>query len=330
MELNTLPSGILTKILQYLISPNDTNNYGRKSDDLKVLRTISCSCRAFFTLLQQDQTWRTMYPSSKCNRTSYLLFSTSLQERHYIENAIKQIRRWQLDPRNILQEVMTITGVDELIQAIVRSMCPRKFNGCVFSFTRGSVVLMSNIVQEHVLKRMRKANCFAIHRSRVDSKYPEVSTIDLKLLHVQDEIDSRYNERRHHELCSSNTKEMAMDWTESVSDEQGQSGILDVCPPFPFGWKWLGDAEMDNVLVPEIKRRMVRALAFRAGIVKLSGCTFREWSLDVLHYVAVLAAGACEEAYRIKETDAPLDYVRVRRLYIINAAQRNRLDVVNM
>ena len=82
MELNTLPSGILTKILQYLISPNDTNNYGRKSDDLKVLRTISCSCRAFFTLLQQDQTWRTMYPSSKCNRTSYLLFSTSLQERH--------------------------------------------------------------------------------------------------------------------------------------------------------------------------------------------------------------------------------------------------------
>ena len=140
-------------------------------------------------------------------------------------------------------------------------------------FLRGdSIAYLTGVVEQHMIQKLTNAMNLAIFRSRPAEShpYPTVSPDDLVFVEAM---------RTDFELhCC------------VVGRHQTQQ--RHICQKLSLGstpkkWVWPeNDCMDDEIIGTKTMQRLVRAIAFRAGIVKLSGPAFECIAAEILHFLA--------------------------------------------
>ena len=177
------------------------------------------------------------------------------------------MHKWQKGSDNIILHYLGGADglrrvVGEMLQRMRRTSLPGENASLAFKCVlRGdTIAYLAEVVEEHMLTRLEKAHCMAIQYCRSGDGCPEVTAKELRLLDVLAQIGG----------------------------DRNSSSITS-------GWEELGDACCrDKILGAEAWRKLVRALAYRAGIVKLSGEAISIIAREILYHMAALCTDAFE------------------------------------
>jgi hypothetical protein len=300
-SLSTMPDSVLLHTFSFLLSSR-----GDKGDDVeKALTTqlaLEKTCRRFHALLGQDSTMKILYcyPQpiprwADSIRFKDFSYQMDLREEMFIRNGLRLVRKHQLfGNRNFICEYMDgANGLRRIVDKILVQMelpvqdedllrttymsIPPEFppNGFKLFLRGDSIAYLAEIVQQHMVDRWHFAMHVAVVRSKpADSHpYPVVCPDDVALV---DAIRGSYEKEcvvaRHRHRCHKL----------SLGDS-------------PKKWVWPENDCMDGEIIgAETMQRLVRAIAFQAGIVKLSGPTFDCIAAEILHYLAVIVIDAFE------------------------------------
>jgi len=270
-----MPASIIIKIIQYSTGHHIS---GCISPDFRPdILALERTCKTFRDLLAKDETWLKIIGD---NGDVYKHTPTH-RERAFIPISLSNIRMYQESTKNLLLEHLGgadgVRHIATLLLMKVSEDFHMDSNGhCIHSEDEVKVVLrgdtidyLTEVIQGHMINRLEKANLHAIESLRPNDGYPGITERDLRLmdgLTLTGEGASFLHcsvSRDHH-----NCKLISND---DCSDEQ--------------------------ILSDEERRALVRALAYRAGVVKLSGEVFSIVATEVLHHMAVLISNAYEECW---------------------------------
>ena len=176
--------------------------------------------------------------------------------------SLRGIRKYQKQDKNILLEYLGgADGVRRAVALLLKKMDP----GGITCDTEGNcidrgqykVVLrgdtieyLTEIIQSHIITRLEKAHRIAIDKLRPGDGYPQITATDLRLLDALD-----------HDLTH-------------CSIAQGRHACRTVkCAHTEWMWP-LDNCPDEEILGTEARGKLVRALAYRAGVVKMSGEAF--------------------------------------------------------
>ena len=236
------------------------------------------TCKTFRDLLAKDETWEEI-GGWGCVGHEH---TPTARERAFIPNSLRQIRKFQRSTDNLLLE--HLGGADGIrrIAALLLMKVSEDFqmdpNGyCIHSEDEVKVVLrgdtiayLTEVIQGHMITRLEKAHRIAIESLRPADGYPAITSRDFQLMDLLTLTGETSNKFLHCSISRGhhNCKLISND---DCSDEQ--------------------------ILGSEERRKLVRALAYRAGAVKLSGEVFAIVATEVLHHMAVLIYNAYEECW---------------------------------
>ena len=156
------------------------------------------------------------------------------------------------------------------------------------------------VIQGHIIARLHKVLLLVIGNLRPGDGYPEVREKDLCLL---DEL-TLYCDSYHHHSCYLSAKNISLGVIEynylehcRCSIAKNRHSCTRVCRPSTAGeyaeWTWPDhNCASEEILGAEERRKMVRALAYRAGVVKMSGSAFSIVATEILHHMAVIVSYA--------------------------------------
>ena len=133
-----------------------------------------------------------------------------------------------------------------------------------------TIAYLTEVIQGHMITRLEKAHRIAIESLRPADGYPAITASNFQLMDLLTLTGETSNEFLHCSI-SRGHHNCRLISNDDCSDEQ--------------------------ILGSEERRKMVRALAYRAGVVKLSGEVFSIVASEVLHHMAVLIYNAYEECW---------------------------------
>mmetsp|Transcript_16084 Transcript_16084/g.34783 ORF Transcript_16084/g.34783 Transcript_16084/m.34783 type:complete len:315 (+) Transcript_16084:795-1739(+) len=145
---------------------------------------------------------------------------------------------------------------------------------------RGDTVgYLAELVQGHMISRLEGALLFAVHGSRT-----EVQKSDLISFSTLEPLSK----------CNAGTKEH-----EHTNQVRGCSCSLSSASGTV--WRWPED-DCDDVLPPEAGRRIIRGLAYKSGITKMSNEAFVLAEAELLHTIGILLVDAYESSAEMTNT----------------------------
>jgi hypothetical protein len=265
---------------------------------LKQQLALEKICRRFSTLLGKDSTMRLLYPNLEENLEFDYKVDT-LREKLFIANGVIMNILYHVSADNQICTYMGgADGVRRVVESILAKMeqpCeqhvayghmegdilrPPQFPGNGFKlFLRGdSIAYLTEVVEQHMVYRLYNAWSAAKFRSKPPSSHPYPMLCEDDILFVDSIIASDFSKfhicaiYRHLHNCS------RLCFTDS-----------------PKIWLWPDDNCLgEDILGAEQRQRMVRAIASRAGIVKLNGAAFDSIAAEILHFMATIVIDAFE------------------------------------
>lgn len=299
-SLSTMPSDtMLVNIFEYIAH----------NDNLPTFLALDRTCQSLHNLLggtSSDDTWGKLFPTALSMTCSN---KTSVRDRVFIEVALEEIRKEQKSTENIILEYLGgADGVRRIVGDLIRKGQSIHEKAHFEPMLRGdSIYYLVEVIQAHIISQLQKANNILLHKSYTigsewiriggscvnnittlagysgeevqDFPYPVLSINDLLMVDVLSDDVSCFGMGNRSSIASISIRREAL-----IDDEQ--------------------------ILGSEVKRRMVRALAYRAGIVMLSGNAFSLiantvlWYLDKLTAKAFVVSRCVAESQQVKELEA--------------------------
>lgn len=166
------------------------------------------------------------------------------------------------------------------------SMVPPQFpeNGFKLFLRGDSIAYLTEVIEQHMICRLNNACSAAMFRSNPPSShpYPMVRPNDLSFV---DSIRTSDFGARH--FCTVGPQDEPRNERHCCSRQSFSAT--------PKMWKGPDDNCIEEeILGAEQRQRMVRAIASRAGIVKLSGAAFDCIAAEILHFMATIVTDAFE------------------------------------
>eukprot|EP00984_Skeletonema_dohrnii_P000036 scaffold12_cov128-Skeletonema_dohrnii-CCMP3373.AAC.1 len=276
-SLSIMPESVLLHIFSFVLKPQRHMFRDRSNDILAVQLALEKTCCRFSALLGRDSTMRLLYEGRPKVEFDYQV--TSAREEMFLERGIGMIRHFQKRTDTLICEYMGgADGVRNIVDRILVKMEVPRYDSATYigppqfpengfkPFLRGdSVAYLAEVVEQHMIHRLNSAMRAALFRSNPPSShpYPMISPHDILFVdairasddgtlnlcvvgpqHERSEVHIRSCSR----LCAGNSPRM---------------------------WKWHnGDCTGEDIIGAQQMQRMVRAIASRAGIVKLTGGAF--------------------------------------------------------
>ncbi|KAL9183364.1 hypothetical protein ACHAXT_005151 [Thalassiosira profunda] len=263
--LSTMPQEVLVSILRLV---------GIGYDILPSCLALEATCTSLRDAMGMDEIWRELFPLFQLECEN----STTKRETLFITKVLRNVRKYQKSTENLLLDVLGgADGVRRVVAELLARMRPDvgiigqedKFKAVL----RGdSVAYLVAVIESHVVTRLSKAHNIAIHKAQSPgAAYPQITSTTLQLL------DALLGEDESPWVCSV---------------ARGSHGN---CIAKSFGYEWPADnCGEDDVLGAAERTKIVRLLAYRAGVVKLSGEAFSIVAAEILHFMGSIVAHAFE------------------------------------
>mmetsp|Transcript_1740 Transcript_1740/g.3703 ORF Transcript_1740/g.3703 Transcript_1740/m.3703 type:complete len:529 (+) Transcript_1740:73-1659(+) len=327
-SLSTLPDSVLLHIVSFVLGRDEAYSHladsyqqqphyypasfgeayqrldaARIGARLKQQRALEKTCRRFSTLLGKDSTMSLLYP----NLEEYLEFDyqvDTLREKLFIANGVIMNRLYQ---KSAVNQINLYLGgadgvrrvVDDMLTKMEQSwdgrlvyangdfielgiLRPPQFpeNGFTLFLRGDSIAYLTEVVEQHMVHRLNNAWFAARFRSMPASSHPYPMLCERDVLFVDsirasncDSFDSCVICRQPQSHCCSR---------------------LSFCDS-PKIWNWPDDNCLgEDILGAEQRQYMVRAIASRAGIIKLTSAVFDSIVEEILHYMAIIVIDAFE------------------------------------
>lgn len=313
-NISTLPDTLLLHIFRFVLG-NDkpctpptvaSNCIGYSISkycgaQLKLQLALEKTCRRFYEFLRKDCTMRLLYEILE----EYLEFDhqvDTMREKLFISNGGRMVRRYQKSTDNQLCLYMGgADGVRRVIDKILMTkmehpcdpevvygfygadggiLDPPEFpeNGFKLFLRGDSIAYLTEVVEQHMVYKLSNAWSAALFRSHPypSHPYPMLCSTDIQFV---DSLHSSDFGTFH--SCSVYRDSHCC----SRLSFNGSSKI----------WEWPEDDCIDDdILGAKQRQHMVRAIASRAGIVKLSGALFDCIAAEILHFMATIVIDAFE------------------------------------
>jgi hypothetical protein len=215
-----------------------------------------------------------------------------MREKAFLCVSFRRIRLYQRSDDNILLEYLGgAVGVRRIVGLLLDEMKPVGFLPPLF--LRGDAIMyLVEVIQGHIIARLQKVNLLVIKSLSPGDGYPEVREKDLCLLDELTLYDGSFRQHSSLGVIECNFLEHCR-----CSIAKNKHSCTRVCRPSTAGeyadWTWPDhNCASEEILGAEERRKMVRALAYRAGIVKMSGSAFSIVATEILHHMAVIVSYA--------------------------------------
>jgi hypothetical protein len=285
-----MPTAALLKILQYVDGDSDKRYH---PDILAFERT----CRSFHHLLKDDTIWGTLFPDEY--RERHFDHPPTMREKTFLRASLSAIRKYQKSDANILLEYLGgAVGVRRIVGLLLDEMNPLRIRPPLF--LRGDAIeYLVEVIQGYMIARLQKVNLLVIEGLSPGDGYPEVREKDLRLFDGMTLTDDNSAWAR----CSIAHNKHTCKRIFRVKVPINAAAAINAGSVSGVDWTWPDhNCASEEILGAEERRKMVRALAYRAGIVKMSGSVFSIVATEVLHHMAVIVS----YAYETSRSDSPV------------------------
>jgi histone H3/H4 len=290
-SLPCMPDIVLEHILHFA-----TN----KAHDVCVYERV---CKRIRQITLRDEFWNRRF-----ERGSTIGFFESMvrdvessREKKLLNLGVRNIRSYQKSDENqILCVLDSADTLPETFRTVVASVVARMIHighGICFRLRGDTVGYLAEILQEYMCRRLQDAVLFAIHDGRT-----EVQSIDMRRLTGRCILQGpclTHLGQQVHPPCNVNMKEHGK--IESVLDcscsLSSISGTI---------WRWPDD-DCHDVLPAEAGRRIIRRIAYCAGVNKMSSDAFVAAEAEFLHTMGILVVDALESSVQMAKSSAYRD-----------------------
>ena len=281
--LPTMPTAILLNILQYVDGDSDKRYH---PDILAFERT----CRSFHHLLKKDTIWGTLFPN-ECRGRKHFDHPPTMRDKTFLCASLRGIRKYQKNSYRVnilLRYLGGAVGVRRIVGLLLDAMNPLRVRPPLF--LRGDAIeYLVEVIQGHTIARLQKVLLLVIRNLRPGDGYPEVTEKDFCLL---DEL-TLYDDSFRHPSYLGELNCNALEHCRCSIANNKHSCKRMASLYGEVWWTWPDhNCASEEILGAEDRRKMVRALAYRAGIVKMSGSAFSIVATEVLHHMAVIVSYA--------------------------------------
>eukprot|EP00985_Skeletonema_marinoi_P032339 scaffold39111_cov126-Skeletonema_marinoi.AAC.5 len=290
-SLSIMPETVLLHIFSFVLKQQRPMFRDRSNDTLAVQLALEKTCRRFSALLGRDSTMKLLYEGRPKVEFDYQVASE--REEMFLQRAIGMIKHFQKRTDTLICEYMGgADGVRNIVDRMLVKMKVPRYDSATYIgppqfpengfklFLRGdSVAYLTEVVEQHMVSRLNSAMKAALFRSNPPSShpYPMISPHDIlfvDMIRVSEDLcvvcpqHARNEVHSCSRLCVGNSPKM---------------------------WKWPDDNCLEEEIIGvQQRQRMVRAIASRAGIVKLTGGAFDCIAAEILHFMSIIVVDAFE------------------------------------
>ena len=287
---STMPETLLLHVFSFVLNP-------RSNDTLSVQLALEQTCRRFSALLGKDSTMRLLYKGPPKVEFQYQVEGE--REKIFLQRGIRMIRQFQKRHDTLICDYMGgADGVRTIIdKMLIKMEVPRSINEPFIAhetmigppsfpengfklFLRGdSIAYLTEVVEQHMVSRLTSAMRAAMFRSipKESHPYPTVDWDDLLF------VDT---------LCESKSGKLHLHVDQECGYELYSYRLS--AGDSNRKWQWHKECFAEDIIGAEQQQRMVRAIASRAGIVKLTGGAFDCIAAEILHFMAIIVVHAFE------------------------------------
>ena len=199
--------------------------------------------------------------------------------------AIGRIRLLQSNGSNAILDVLgygsdCVADTFRTLTAVVLSMMNQHGPEAHFRLRGDTIGYISELLQGYMNDRLEVAGLLSI------SRHPPLEEINYSV--QRDDMALAF--RRQRDIFS---------FPSSFSSHGSTDSLLDSSSSLPsssgINWKWPGD-NCHDVLPPEAGRRIIRRLAYQAGILEISNEAFLLAEAEMLHALGILLVSAYESS----------------------------------
>ena len=297
---STMPESVLLHVFSFVLNQKGVLS-DRSNDTLTVQLALEKTCRRFSALLGKDSTMRLLYKGQPKVEFQY---QVGEREKLFLQRGIKMIRHFQkrtdtlicgymggadgvrtiIDKMLVKMEVpRTDTDVENDLGIETIMIRPNAFpeNGFKLFIRGDSIAYLTEIVEQHMARRLYNAWGAALFRSNPKESNPYPMLCERDIMFVDSIRAFDYGSINSCALCRTCRGRHCCTRL-SFSDS-------------PKIWEWPEDNCLEeDILGADQRHRMVRAIASRAGIVKLSGALFDSIAAEILHSMAIIVVQAFE------------------------------------
>lgn len=305
-SLSSMPDSMLLHIFSFVLGRDKAFIQEPRIDSLTTQLALEKTCHKFSALLVKDSTMRLFYQP----REEDLEFDhrvENLREKLFIANGVRLIRRFQKSTDTLICEYMGgSNGVRRIIDSMLinleqpcdqilrcRILRPPQFpeNGFKLFLRGDSIAYLTEVIEQHMVYRLNSAMSAALFRSNPPSSHPYPMVCKDDILFVDSIRTSDFGALDSCVVCRASHSCSRLSLSES-----------------PKIWKWPDNNCMDEETIEADRlHSMVRAIASRAGIVKLTGGAFDSIAAEILHFMATIVIDAFEVSKSLWCPDANVE-----------------------
>ena len=271
-SLHLMPEAVLGRIFQNMNAKKDAS----------ALVSLEMTCTSLNSALASDVLWAQTLDNGRgdpefLNESEYEGLPTW---RDYVLrcSALKKIKSRQRSSGNIVLETLGgADGVRNLAAALLRKMSPQVDELIHKMYLRADAVsYLAHILDDYMTTNLTKAFTCTTFRSGPDDKDPIVRADDIAFLSKLDGIGPNF-------------MRFATDGYMYRYDGLG------------VDWVWPKD-HCPDILSSNDSRFLIRRLAYRAGVCKISTCAFKYATIDFLNTISYLLIDAFEASKGLAPT----------------------------
>ena len=302
-----MPDIILEKILHY--------STDRSATEQCVLELV---CKRIRRLTTGDGFWSRhpfwLYGKPRATYCQHD-FGAGPRETAFTYKGLRNIRKYQKGSSNAIIDVLgveidCVAGAFRTLSADILSRLNHIGPVALFRLRGDTIGYICELLQGYMIDRLGMAMFLAIHKLGYSPYRCEaavgngtrctVQTDDIQLAFQKDMFSpffcglSPQRPRRCNVAKGNHGQVSALDCSCSISSSSGMV------------WKWPLD-NCHDVLPPEAGRRIIRRLAYQAGIMKMSSEAFLLAEAELLHALGVLLVNAYESSVEMSKTTKFLD-----------------------
>jgi hypothetical protein len=262
MSFETIPDESLQHILYFLRNAQD-------------FRSCELTCKQMQRIVRRDDQWK------YCGG-NWIGGLTTDRDRACVHENLGRIRETQETQRkdtsmDVIVGTLGVNGLKKLICDTIQCCLPVRLKGPHAYFLRGdTLAVIVEAVQFYMTEQLDRANTVCIHRMRENDEYPEMSFDDYRLAEMLLlGVQMPYLSTNFGTYC------LERDWRNNSIDWRNNS-----IDDFPDAMTLLGRSARDKI---------IRNLAFRAGVVKMTSIVYDLAWQSLVQLIVVLVAPACIE-----------------------------------
>lgn len=266
-SLHLMPEAVLGRIFQNM----------KADKDASALVSLEMTCTSLKSALASDVLWAQTLDNGRgdpefLNEPEYEGLPT-WREYALRRAGLKNIQKWQSFIGDIVFETMGGIGngigniralAETLLQRMNSSLDESVYKMCL---RRDAISCLTESLQHHITTKFKKAFACAVFRSGPHFADPIVTAADFDFLSKLDNIG----------------KDLTLDPTIHEFPRFGKEAV----------WNWPRN-DCADAIDSTTFRRMIRRLAYRAGVCKMSSCAFEVATKDFLQTLSIVLVDAFE------------------------------------